>query len=995
MDIAVDPKDVVCAKFLGFGAEWDPKFWADYNVKLGVTEADWNLVTQRIRWMHLPLVRMMMLTQWCTPQGDGHFDWQNRDMQSVYRHLDVCQKLGITVILTDWGCASWAKVPGFTGNADPKYADAIGTYMDYLLNTKGYSCIRYFVLVNEPNLEAGGWDNWKKGVENVAKQFAQRGLDKKLTFMGSDHSGADEWHRQAVDQLAHVLGAYDIHRYAPDSLVRPGQLEGYFRAQWDYALAHDPQAKGKPFVVGEAGMADGMVAAHANTNIAKYEYGVFMADYAVQAARAGTSAVSAWMLDDSSHDGFSWGLWPGKAGGFKPRPWFYTWSLLTRYVPKGATILRPTQPSPDLRVLAARIAQAHWTFCLVNRGDKPLTAMLRLPDGPTLKLKRFVYSPESAAADKDGFPTPVDVISADLAKGIEVTCPANGVVILTSFEPSLSATPLEQYLADCDKRYSEEHRMLGNTAGTPGYHTRIKDGTWAHSTRESLDYALALLRSGEPRHVERAAAVIRKVLSLQDTDPASRTYGIWPWFLEEPLEKMSPPDWNWADFCGARLAQMLAGQADRMPPDLSAQARTSLGHAAQSIVRRNVGPGYTNIAIMGAGVTLAAGELLDDPKLLDYGRQRLHRIVEHTDLHGGFNEYNSPTYTIVALHECERILRLVRDPAARVDAEKLRCVAWQSIAEHYHPGTRQWAGPHSRAYSNWLDAGTAAFLSEQTGVEVRSRSGASPRPRFSDLVHLPCPPELVARFKALPEDVVELRSRFIRRDTDEASTWGTTWLVADACLGSVNHDSLWTQRHPLIAYWRTDDDPAVVLRLRFLHDGRDFASAYVRNVQRGPRVLSVIGLVTNLGDFHPSLDRPPKPVFEAEDFRVRYELTGRGVAAGQLGPELFTLSAGSRRAVIRVAPSRFGPHEVAWQLGRGNDQVYVDGVCYHGERQSFDLSSLGEVAVAAGFELLQRDQPPGDSALSVRKFDADQIEVTWPIAEELRVTAPARPEPCR
>ena len=37
--------------------------------------------------------------------------------------------------------------------------------------------------------------------------------------------------------------------------------------------------------------------------------------------------------------------------------------------------------------------------------------------------------------------------------------------------------------------------------------------------------------------------IIGKVLSLQDTDPSSKTYGIWPWLLEEPLEQMSPPDW--------------------------------------------------------------------------------------------------------------------------------------------------------------------------------------------------------------------------------------------------------------------------------------------------------------------------------------------------------------------------------------------------------------------------------------------------------------------
>ncbi|MDQ3251303.1 MAG: hypothetical protein M3P86_03225, partial [Actinomycetota bacterium] len=68
--------------------------------------------------------------------------------------------------------------------------------------------------------------------------------------------------------------------------------------------------------------------------------------------------------------------------------------------------------------------------------------------------------------------------------------------------------------------YSAEHSMLGLSWKGPDYHTRVPQGAWVHPTRESLDYALRLLRSGE---TERAAAVVRKVLSLQDTDPTSET----------------------------------------------------------------------------------------------------------------------------------------------------------------------------------------------------------------------------------------------------------------------------------------------------------------------------------------------------------------------------------------------------------------------------------------------------------------------------------------
>ena len=88
-------------------------------------------------------------------------------------------------------------------------------------------------------------------------------------------------------------------------------------------------------------------------------------------------------------------------------------------------------------------------------------------------------------------------------------------------------------------------------------------------------------------------------------------------------------------------------------------------HACRAIKQRNVGPGYTNIAIMGTYVTLVAGELYDLPEFKTYGLERLGRIHQHTADNGTFEEYNSPTYTVIALLELSRLKSHVRDAAAQ------------------------------------------------------------------------------------------------------------------------------------------------------------------------------------------------------------------------------------------------------------------------------------------------------------------------------------------
>ncbi|MBA4386349.1 MAG: hypothetical protein C0404_00100 [Verrucomicrobia bacterium] len=434
--LTVDMKAIACKSFMGFGVEWDPGFWQEWNIKAGVTEADWKTVKDRIEWMKIPLVRMMAQVKWCYREG-GKYDWESTDMKSLYRHLDVCQERKVTVILSDWGCEpNWLKAPGIADVGDPKYAAAIGTYMDHLLNKKGYTCIRYFVMVNEPNYEVKDWNRWKKGVENVSAEFARRGIDKKVVFVGSDESNDESWHRTAVDQLQNKLGAYDVHRYAPADEVRSGRLEEFWRTQWTYALEKDRKADGKPMIVGEAGILSDGFSAGNNPLHLNYEYGLYMADYAAQAANAGSWAVSAWMLDDSSHSKFNWGMWKDKTGKFELKPWFYTWSLLTRYVPAGSTIYR-TKSGQDLRLLAARSAGAsgdRWTFLIVNRADRAAKLKIVAPGAKSAKFKQYVYSKQKAAADANGFPAPVEENQANPAAGLNVECPPQSACLVTSIE---------------------------------------------------------------------------------------------------------------------------------------------------------------------------------------------------------------------------------------------------------------------------------------------------------------------------------------------------------------------------------------------------------------------------------------------------------------------------------------------------------------------------------------------------------------------------------
>ena len=119
--------------------------------------------------------------------------------------------------------------------------------------------------------------------------------------------------------------------------------------------------------------------------------------------------------------------------------------------------------------------------------------------------------------------------------------------------------------------------MLRCPLHSPGYHTTLTGGM-THPTRESLTYAAALLDTGEEELRQRAQGILRRILALQDQDPSSKTYGIWSWFAEEPLTQMSPPDWNWADFCGTQLLEVALNHSGEVEPEILAADLSLLDH---------------------------------------------------------------------------------------------------------------------------------------------------------------------------------------------------------------------------------------------------------------------------------------------------------------------------------------------------------------------------------------------------------------------------------
>lgn len=493
-------------------------------------------------------------------------------------------------------------------------------------------------------------------------------------------------------------------------------------------------------------------------------------------------------------------------------------------------------------------------------------------------------------------------------------------------------------LAERDASYDPAVKLL-YIPNTKTYHTALtKDShPYVHCTYMSVVYALELLESALPEYTERATAILGVILPLQDRRQERPTYGIWPYFYEEHLDRMEEPDRNYADFIGKKLVLVLKRHGDRFSEELRQQLSEAIRCACHAIVKRDVGPSYTNIAAMGAFVTLVGGEVIGQDTLVTYGRNRLQKLYDYTMRLGTFVEFNSPAYTPITIEELDHIHGETKDLLSIGLTERLLHIAWKMMAERYHPRTKEWAGPHSRSYSPMLDPRRMEYK------VVRSVVENEPDPRA-----LRCPEDLLPYF--VSEEERYFRCPIFFEEEAGYQSYATTYIQEAYCLGSFTKDMMWNQRRNLIAYVDNHGKAAYV-QLRFLKDGRDFSSAVFTGVQDKSDIVFGINMALDYGDWHPVLD-PVGGVFEAKDLRIRLEIGGHiegvdhwsgdkldfdaAVVIGDHTVRMKRLSALSDMGVPRMAIAR---SEQDGTLG-------IDYIIYEGLSKKFDFHQWKQAAWA-------------------------------------------------
>lgn len=565
---------------------------------------------------------------------------------------------------------------------------------------------------------------------------------------------------------------------------------------------------------------------------------------------------------------------------------------------------------------------------------------------------------------------------------------------------------LMKELESKDREYDEAKKMLFSITQNKHYHSDLDSGVVVHQTRESLEYAVALLKTENEVYKKRAIDIIRTILPMQEKNGSLPYCGIWPYYPEDPLRgRNAAVDYNWADFIAVPLIDVIINHSDYAGKQLVRDIKEALVLSARAIEKRNVQPDYTNICIMGTYVCYIVGDVCGLPEMTKYAHDRLVNFYNYTIKNKGFTEYNSPTYTLVAMDELLRMQQSIVNREDRKMIDKLYEICWEMIATHFHQPSGQWCGPNLRSYNSLATPDFYRLLYNASNGKINFPGDYLRIPNVikphripdnilayfieSTLPRLEIDTFVVANPEIKIERVVQRDGYDVEDAISAKDIVGKLYANKDFALASINQGYMWNQTRPLIAHWGTAQKPSY-LQVRFLHDGYDFSAINIVTAQDSTNVLAIFNIAEDGGDTHPSLDRIQNSAFEAEDLRLRIEVGGDLERTGFIKSDSLSgdvrLISRELQGVFQIPYAKWDNETGYWEIGHNEERVWADFVLYSGKERFFNLNVLKETVVGL-YLSLSASQKLKPQLVGVNK-DHDYLDLS---TANLRVKALLRP----
>lgn len=466
-------ENLIQESFGGLGVEWGV-----YEDTDKIMEGGWDTIISHMDHLGAARIRMMVSYEWFLYNFDAHdastkeddtwsYNFTNKYAKNMLDILEYCEVHHIDVAFGAWNVVGsvgaddeWHMMDDVT--SDIRWAKISSDVMDFLVNKKGFTCIKWFVSSNEPNyLGIKGasknynntYQKWEQGVKNVREALDKIGLNN-IGIIGGDvtgFSGIKEYLPKIAANIPDKVGDYGVHIYLSNYSVDIGEMGREIRSfskeikEIDPRLGNEIQAN-----IWEGGLLDGKTANDCQASIGTTNYAVKMVDYTIQSLASGINGICYWNFDDAMNFMYTattmtpkeWGMFSSLAeassGKQELRPWYHTSSLMCHLFKKENRIYASNINDENLEETFRSVATINHEknqagIVAVNAGVKSVEKTFRIDEKiQGDKVYVYIFNANEYRLGEDGYIVPNYVLDASLNDNISITIPKTTALILST-----------------------------------------------------------------------------------------------------------------------------------------------------------------------------------------------------------------------------------------------------------------------------------------------------------------------------------------------------------------------------------------------------------------------------------------------------------------------------------------------------------------------------------------------------------------------------------
>ena len=463
--------NLIQESFGGLGVEWGA-----YEDTDKIIEGGWDIILKHMDHLGAQRIRLMVSYDWFVYNFDDKgnedktddtwsYNFTNKYAANTLDILEYCQVKNIDVAFGAWNVIAdlnrdvWNMMDEVT--SDIRWAKVTADVLDFLVNKRGLTCIKWFVNTNEPNYagkegSSKNYNNtyqiWEQGVKNVRAALDKIGL-KKIGIIGGDttgFAGSQEYLVNISKNIKNLVGDYGAHLYVSKPDIVLGSLQGKIESLYAQIKENDSRlGKSIQADIWEAGLIDGKTELDCQQLIGTVDYALRMGDFTVQCLAAGINGITYWDFDDAMHFMYTansmtpkeWGMFSSLAstssGKQELRPWYHSSSLFCHLFRRTNKVYSLKVADNDMFRTLASVSKdgKQGGIVAVNASSKDVKQTFRLDETVKgNKVNVYVFGYDSYRLDEEGYIIPNYTIDGSLNDDLTITVPKSSLVFLMSEE---------------------------------------------------------------------------------------------------------------------------------------------------------------------------------------------------------------------------------------------------------------------------------------------------------------------------------------------------------------------------------------------------------------------------------------------------------------------------------------------------------------------------------------------------------------------------------